>query len=115
MAGRTISAYIDDATAEKVETISVREGVNKARFTGNALRFYTSLSSDARRALLAIDASATAEERRWVTNEVIRVLLRAEFAILQREMAAEMGDRLPRASSEEEVDEAAATWTKPAG
>jgi hypothetical protein len=112
MAGQTISAYVDEKVAEKVEALSVREGVNKARFTGNALRFYTSLSGDARRALLAIEASGTPDERRWVTSEVMRLLLRAEFVIAQREMAAEMGDRLPKVSSEKELDAATATWTR---
>jgi len=44
-------------------------------------------------------------------RELARDLLKAEFARVQESMAREMGDALPRVSSEDEADEVAREWT----
>jgi hypothetical protein len=112
MAGRTISAYVDETVAARVAALAEREDRPPAQIAGHAIRFYTSLSSDARNAIRTVEKAGSPEEMRWVMNEVMRVLFRAEMKIVQREMAAEMGTDRIKADSESEIADIAADWDR---
>lgn len=112
MAGRTISAYVDENVAARVAALAEREDRPPAQIAGHAIRFYTSLSSDARNAIRTVEKAGSPEEMRWVMNEVMRVLFRAEMKIVQREMAAEMGSDRIKADFEAEIDDIAADWDR---
>jgi len=90
MAGRSISAYIDDETAASLDEITRATGVKKANFSGRAIKFYAALSEEARRALAGIDNLGQPQDRQFVAREVTRVLALAHMRILQRKMAASL-------------------------
>jgi hypothetical protein len=98
MTGQTISAYVDAETAAAVDAIARATGVKRANFGGRALKFYSALSEDARRAMTGIENSGTPEDKQFVMREVTRLLAIAHFEVLQRKAASEvrpeiLGDR----------------------
>jgi predicted transcriptional regulator len=112
MAGRTISAYVDENVAARVAALAEREDRPPAQIAGHAIRFYTSLSSDARNAIRTVEKAGSPDEMRWVMNEVMRVLFRAEMKVVQREMAAEMGEDRINAATEAEIEDLASDWDR---
>src|SRR4051794_39467970 len=66
MAGRTISAYVDETAAARVAALAEREDRPPAQIAGHAIRFYTSLSGDARNAIRTVEKAGSPEEMRWV-------------------------------------------------
>lgn len=112
VAGRTISAYVDENVAARVAMLAEREDRPPAQIAGHAIRFYTSLSSDARDAIRTVEKAGSPEEMRWVMNEFMRVLFRAEMKIVQREMAAEMGADTIKAGTEADIEDLASDWDR---
>lgn len=115
MAGRTISAYVEDTVAEKVTDLAKREDRTPGQIAGQALRLYMALPNEARNAWRAVEHGATPEDRRWVATELTRVLIQMEFELLHREMAAEIAPRLPANMTEEEIEQLAVEWTSRRG
>lgn len=115
MSGRTISAYVEDAVAAKVTDLAKREDRTPGQIAGQALRLYMALPNEARNAWRAVEHGATPEDRRWVATELTRVLLKMEFELVEREMAAEMAGRVPEGASEEEIERIAVEWTSRRG
>ncbi len=115
MAGRTISAYVEDTVAQKVTDLAKREDRSPGQIAGQALRLYMALPNEARNAWRAVEHGATPEDRRWVATELARVLLKMEFELLHREMAAEISHRLPPDMSEEDIERLAVEWTSRRG
>lgn len=109
MAGRTLSAYVDDSVVARVADIGKLEGRKSAQIAGTAVRFYTDLAPDARTALRALEAFGTVEEQDWALREVTRVLLRAQLAMGQRLAAQDA--TLPAGDSEEDILAAAVAAT----
>jgi hypothetical protein len=85
MAGKTISAYVDDAVADQVTALARRQHRSVGQMTGAALRFYLSLGTEAQDALRTIEDAGTPDERRQAAADVIRILLRHNFRIGRRE------------------------------
>ena len=84
-----------------------------AQIAGHAIRFYTSLSSDARNAIRTVEKAGSPEEMRWVMNEVMRVLFRAEMKIVQEEKwLRKMGNDRIKADSDSEIEDIAAEWDR---
>lgn len=93
--------------------MAVAEARTPASLVGQATSFYVGLPEAARSMLRRIEHTATAEERRWVETEFVRVLHKASFALTQREMAAQMETPLPDGASDAEIDAAAEKWLAP--
>jgi hypothetical protein len=84
MSGQQIFANVDEDVATLVNEIAEQEQCQPAQIAGDAVRLYTLLSSEAQNAIRAVENAGSPEDKHWLTNEVTRVLLRAEMVIAQR-------------------------------
>ena len=79
MAGRTLSAYTDEATFQRVSDLAHLEDRSAAQIAAAALRFYVRLPSAARdaiRRLEARDEPALIDEAAWAAG---RALIDSQF------------------------------------
>ena len=102
MAGRTVSAYTDEATATKVAEMAKLEDRSPAQIAAAALRFYVRLPSCARDAWRTIEAADddAIDEAAWAAG---RALLNQQY---DRALTAGLkGYRspLPADASEQEI------------
>lgn len=111
MAGRSVSGYVDEKVAERLSEVSRAEARSPANIVGQALGFYVALPEAARVSMRRIERSASPEERRWLQNEFVRLLLKVDMRLTQRKMAEEMGSDIPKATTENELVEASVEWT----
>jgi predicted transcriptional regulator len=103
MAGRTVSAYTDEATAAKVADIARLEDRSPAQIAAAALRFYVRLPSAARDAWRRAEANgepAVADETAW---EVGRAILDKQWNDAVRAGLARYQSPLPPDASEEDI------------
>lgn len=112
MAGKSLSAYVSDEVAASLALEAAREGRTTAQVAGQAIRLFVSLPREARASLAALDGLANSDERRWMLNEVARLLNMAEFAMTERRMAEQLRDAVPANTSDEELDRIALEWTQ---
>jgi len=111
MAGRTVSGYVDDRIADRLNALAQAEARSPANIVGQALGFYVALPEAARTSLRRIESMATSDEMRWFQTEFMRLLFKVDMGVTQRKMAKEMGANLPDASTEEEIEKASVEWT----
>jgi hypothetical protein len=113
MAGKSISAWVDDRTARGVERVAKVEARPPAHVVGAAVKFYLSLPEEALSAIRKIDAFGTEEEVRWAMRKVARALLEAQHQIAAERAAGQARvDDLGPLDSEAEIDAAAVRVTK---
>lgn len=112
MAGKSLSAYVSDEVAASLALEAAREGRTTAQVAGQAIRLFVSLPREARASLAALDGLANSDERRWMLNEVARLLNMAEFAMTERRMAEQLRGAVPANASDEELDRIALEWTQ---
>lgn len=110
MAGKSISAYVDEPVAIRLSALAQAEARSPAWLAGQAISFYTALPESARVSLRRIELVANFRERRWFQAELVRLLLKADMQITQRQMAEEIGAGMPKVASEAEADRAALEW-----
>jgi len=107
MAGRTISAHVDNDLADTVEGMARREDRKVGHITSAALRFYMSLTPEAQASLRMIESIGTPDEQRRVMMDVINVLARHGFMIAQRDLADHTKHMRRPDMTEEEINEEA--------
>ena len=107
MAGRSVSGYVDETVATRLASLARAEARTPASLVGQATSFYVGLPEAARSAIRRLDQMASREERRHLEAEIVRILLRADFALTQRLMADEVRDALPEGDTEGDVEAAA--------
>lgn len=112
MAGRSISGYVDEQIADRLQAVARIEGRTPASLVGQALSLYVSLPETARTSLRRMETLATPEERDWFQGELVRLLLRADMSVTQRRMADDLGERLPFGDDEEAIAETALSWER---
>jgi len=113
MAGKSISAWVDDRTARDVEMLAKVEARPPAHVVAAALKFYLALPEEALSAIRKIDALGTEEEVQWAMRKVARALLEAQHQIAAERAAKQMhGDGLGALESEAEIDAGAVQLTK---
>ncbi|WP_349368969.1 hypothetical protein [Salinarimonas sp.] len=112
MAGRSVSGYVDEHVADRLQAVAKTEGRTPASLVGQALSLYVSLPETARTSLRRMETLATPEERDWFRGELVRLLLRADMTLTQRRMADELRDALPPADDEEAIADAALAWER---
>jgi hypothetical protein len=61
MIGKTISAYIDVETAQRIEAIAVLEQRKKAQVAGMALKFFAALPDEARAAWIQLSSGSPSQ------------------------------------------------------
>jgi|HubBroStandDraft_1064217.scaffolds.fasta_scaffold706704_1 hypothetical protein len=79
MSGRTVSAYVDDATAASIAQIAKIEDRSPAQIGAAAFRLYAALPEVAHRALRRLDAAESPELSRQASNSMTRGLLHVLF------------------------------------
>ena len=115
MAGRSISGYVDDKVADRLNDIARIESRSPANIVGQALGFYVALPEAARASLRRIEAMAQPEEMQWFQTEFIRLLFKADMSLTQRQIAKEISATIPNLNSEEELEKASTEWTSNLG
>lgn len=113
MAGKSVSGYVDETVATRLAALARAEARTPASVVGQATSFYVRLPEMARSALRRIDHLAADQEKRWLESEMVRLLMRADFAMTQRLLAEEMAAAIPDPMDEEAAEAAALEWTAP--
>uniref|UniRef100_B8HZ89 Uncharacterized protein n=1 Tax=Cyanothece sp. (strain PCC 7425 / ATCC 29141) TaxID=395961 RepID=B8HZ89_CYAP4 len=90
MSGKTISAYTDTATAERVAALAKLEGRSTAQIGGLALKFFTRLPVEARTALHQIELLGEPGDLEAVLRDITRTLLHRQYEIAQRQVVEQM-------------------------
>lgn len=113
MAGRTVSAYVDESIAERIERIARVEERKVSQLAASALGFYTLLPHEAHAALRRIEAFGGADDLLRAARRVARVLLDVQYEVAERGIVDSMdtsaqGDL----ESEEAILEAASRMTR---
>ncbi|MUG95988.1 hypothetical protein F7734_28020 [Scytonema sp. UIC 10036] len=112
MAGKTISAYIDAKTASRVDYISKLEQRPTSQVAGMALKFFVGLPSEARAALLQIEALGSPEDMEEVNREITRTLLHIQYKVVHRQVIDHMKvENLEQLETEEDILSAAVDLT----
>jgi predicted transcriptional regulator len=113
--GRSVSGYVDDKVADRLNDIARVESRSPAKIVGQALGFYVALPEAARNSLRRIEALALPDEVRWFQTEFIRLLFKVDMRLTQRQMANEVAPAIPEASTEEDLEQASLEWTNSLG
>jgi predicted transcriptional regulator len=111
MAGRSVSGYVDDKVAERLNDVARMESRSPANIVAQALGFYVALPEAARTSLRRIEATALPQEMQWFQTEFIRLLFKVDMGLTQRQMAKEIGAGIPDVSTEEDLEQASNEWT----
>jgi hypothetical protein len=113
MAGKSISAWVDERTARGVEMLAKVEARPPAHVVAAAVKFYLTLPEEARSAIRKIDAFGTPEEVRWAMRKVAGALIAAQYEIAAEKAAARMRiEDLGPLETEAEIEAAAVRLTK---
>ncbi len=88
--GKTISAYTDVETADRIERIAKCEHRKKSQIAGSALKFFISLPTEARTAWQQIEALGTPEEIERISQDIARSLLHAQYKMAHKQIIQEM-------------------------
>jgi predicted transcriptional regulator len=90
MTGKTISAYTDAETANRIESIAKLEHRKKAQIAGSAVKFFVNLPEEARTAWRQIEALGTPVEIERISQEITRTLLHAQYEMAHKQVVQEM-------------------------
>jgi hypothetical protein len=113
MAGKTISAYTDAETANRVETIAQREHRKKAQIAGAAVKFFVGLPEEARTAWRHIEALGTPDEIEQISQEIAQTLLQGQYAMAHKQVVQELNtEHLGKLETEDEILDAAIALTR---
>lgn len=112
MAGKTISAYIDERIARRIEYLAEVEHRKVSQLAAAALSLYTALPREAHAALRQVEALGGKEDLERVTRQMARVLLDAQYEVARRGVVEDMDlSGLGALGSEEAILEAATRLT----
>lgn len=87
---RTLSAYVDDELAEKVDNLSEVEDRKTSQLVAAAVELYIKLPAEAHIALRRIAALGTPEDVQRVHREITRKILGEQFRLVQASVVKEM-------------------------
>jgi hypothetical protein len=112
MSGKTISAYTDETTAKRINSIAKQEHRKTAAVAGTALKLYAELSSEARGAWWQIQAVGTSEDLEDIRREMTRALLNVKYKLAHRQVMEQMkSEHLDRLETEDDILSAAIDLT----
>jgi predicted transcriptional regulator len=90
MSGKTISAYTNEQTANKLSEIAKRESRKKAQLAGMAIELFVSLPPAAIDAWLRVVANGEPDIMAQVKDKIARTLLDARYQITHRQLIEEI-------------------------
>lgn len=109
MAGRTISGYVDEGIAQRVERTAEVEERKVSQVTASALGLYALLPQAAHAALRRVEAFGEPEDLARAARQITRVLLDIQYDVAERAVIESMDtSELGDLDSEEAILEAAA-------
>ena len=112
MAGKTLSAYADEATARRVDELAAAEDRTTSQVAAAALRFWVQLPPEAHAALRQVERGGTAGDLERISRDVARALLHAQYDVAQRRVVAAMDvEALGPLESEDDILAAAVHLT----
>ncbi|NJN37938.1 MAG: hypothetical protein HC790_03125 [Acaryochloridaceae cyanobacterium CSU_3_4] len=113
MTGKTISAYTDADTANRIEWIATRENRKKAQIAGSAVKLFVNLPTEARTAWRQIEALGSPEEIEQISQDIARALLNAQYAMAHKQVMQEMTtEHLGSLETEDDLLNAAVSLTR---
>jgi hypothetical protein len=113
MVGKTISAYTDQETSERIEAISKRESRKRAQIAGMAVKFFVNLSDEARTAWFQIEALASPQELEQIQQQIARTLLDAHYTMVHQQVLHEIKvDNLGSLETEDDILAAAVSLSE---
>ena len=113
MAGKTISAYTDTDTADRIESIAKREDRRKAQIAGTALKFFSILPDEARTAWRQIETFGSPADVDHAITEITRILIDAQYAIAHQQVVQELNpEPFGALDTEDEILAAAVSLTE---
>jgi predicted transcriptional regulator len=113
MMGKTISAYTDADTANRIEWIATREHRKKAQIAGSAVKLFVNLPEEARTAWRQIEALGTPAEIEQISQDIARALLHAQYAMAHKQVIQEMTtEHLGSLETEDDLLNAAVSLTR---
>ena len=90
MAGRSVSAHADAATAAALRATAAREGRTTSQVTASSLRLYLGLPGAVRAALQDVEALGSTEEKHNLMRAMARTVASAQYEVARRHLAGEM-------------------------
>ncbi|PZD70194.1 hypothetical protein C1752_17100 [Acaryochloris thomasi RCC1774] len=90
MAGKTISAYTDTDTADRIESIAKREDRRKAQIAGMALKLFSVLPDEARTAWRKIETFGSPADMEHAIADITRILLNTQHEIATQQVVQEI-------------------------
>jgi hypothetical protein len=90
MAGKTISAYTNEQTADRIRYIAKAEHRKPAAVAGMALELFAELPTEARSSWSEIQTLGTSEDIEEVKRDITRALLNIKYKVAQREVLKQM-------------------------
>ncbi len=113
MAGKTISAYTDAETSDRVANLARLEHRKKAQIAGTALKFYVGLPAEARAAWQEIEAIGSAADCEETLREITRTLLHAKYRLAHQLVMSHMKvEGLDQLETEDDILSAAVALTR---
>ena len=113
MAGKTISAYTDTDTADRIESIAKREDRRKAQIAGIALKLFSILPDEARTAWRKIETFGSPADIEHAISDITRILLNAQHEIATQQVAHEINtESLEVLETEDDILAAAVALTE---
>lgn len=103
MAGKTVSAYVDEGAVKRMMDVARSEDRSPAQVAGAGIKFYSTLGKMARDAIRVIDAHGTDADIEWMRREVTRVMLRTQHAIADRLAAAALNVPIPAEATDADI------------
>ncbi len=90
MAGRTISAHVEESVARRVEQLTKLEGRTASQIAAAALGYYVGLPVEAHAALRHIEAFGSVEDLEQVSRAIARRILDMDYDVVQRQVVQQM-------------------------
>ena len=90
MSGRTISAYTDDATAQRISSLAKMEDRSTGQIAAAALRLYVTLPPEARQAIRQLEATESSDVMEGVKLAMTRLLIDAVYDSTHRSLLKQM-------------------------
>jgi hypothetical protein len=113
MAGKTVSAYVEESIAARLARIAEVEDRKVSHLAASALGFYTLLPAEAHAALRRIEAFGESDDLLRAARRVARVLLEVQYEVAERGIVESMEtSALGELDSEEAILEAATRLTR---
>lgn len=112
MTGKTISAYTDIETANRVAYIARIEQRKPSQIASMALKLFVELPPEARAALWQIEALGSPTDFEAVMQEIARTLLNAQYRVAHRQVTEQMQvENLAQIETEDDILSAAVDLT----